>query len=370
MHFIKKIGFFSALILPFLLVTGFSLGGSGIFAIHIFTFILVPLLDVLISKDQQNVAEVDIPIISKERFYNGVLYFWTFVQFGVLLWALYQVSNSSFGFLEYFALATGTALVTGGIGITVAHELGHKKGKVDQLFAKSLLMMVCYMHFLIEHNRGHHVRVATKDDPASSRYGEHFYAFWWRSVKDGYFSAWQLEKERLEKKGLAFWSSDNQMLLFLVAPLIFIGALSFVFFFVSGFFSWQIPLFFFVQSVLAFSLLEIVNYIEHYGMERKLMPNGRYERVNPLHSWNASQRISNFLLFQLQRHSDHHAYAHKPFQVLDHYEESPQLPAGYSAMIILAMFPPFWFAVMHPILHSWKTKTYSMDFGNIKSSEI
>jgi alkane 1-monooxygenase len=117
---------------------------------------------------------------------------------------------------------------------------------------------------------------------------------------------------------------------------------------------WEIPVFFFAQSILAFTLLELVNYLEHYGMERKKLPSGSYEKVTPIHSWNASQLVSNFLLFQLQRHSDHHAYAHKRYQVLDHHEQSPQLPAGYSAMIILACFPPLWFAVMDPRLEKWK----------------
>jgi alkane 1-monooxygenase len=357
MNVIKKLGFFSAFILPLLLILGFEYGGLGIFAIHIFSFIAVPLLDLLISKDKQNIDSDNISIVSKESYYHLVLYSWVFVQLGVLLWAFVQVSFQTFSALEYLGLATGTALVTGGIGITVAHELGHKKGQLDQGMAKILLMMVCYMHFLIEHNRGHHVRVATLDDPASSRYNENFYAFWWRSVKEGYFSAWQLEKERLNKKGLAFWSFDNQMINFLLAPLLFIGVITIFFLWIESPYVGQVVLFFFVQSFFAFSLLEIVNYIEHYGMERKLLDNGRYERVNPLHSWNASQRISNFLLFQLQRHSDHHAFAHKPFQVLNHYEESPQLPAGYSAMIILALFPPLWFSIMNPILNNWKSKS-------------
>ena len=124
---------------------------------------------------------------------------------------------------------------------------------------------------------------------------------------------------------------------------------------------WEVPLFFFLQSFLGFSLLELVNYLEHYGMERKKLESGHYERVTPIHSWNASQVVSNFLLFQLQRHSDHHANAHKRFQVLNHYDESPQLPAGYSAMIILALFPPLWFAVMNPRLAHWKKRTFGED---------
>jgi alkane 1-monooxygenase len=354
---LKKLGFYSAFILPVLFITGFLRGGLEIYAIHIFVFIVVPFLDYLIQKDTVNVPDHEISEINKEKFYRLVLYTWVFVQLAVLIWAFHYVAFNPLSIWEWIAMTTGTALITGGVGITVAHELGHKKGNLEQFYAKILLMTVCYMHFIIEHNRGHHVKVATPEDPASSRLNENFYSFWWRSVKDGYWSAWHLEKERLVKKDLKVLSIQNQMVLFFILPILFIVTVTLLFYFLeSPFYGW-IPLFFFLQSFFAFSLLEIVNYIEHYGMERKLLSNGRYEKVNPLHSWNASQRISNFMLFQLQRHSDHHAYAHKPYQVLNHYDESPQLPAGYSAMLILALFPPIWFKIMNPILFEWKNKT-------------
>ncbi len=146
------------------------------------------------------------------------------------------------------------------------------------------------------------------------------------------------------------------MIQFTILPLVFVG-LAFAGFSVwMDRLVWEIPVFFFVQSILGFSLLELVNYLEHYGMERKKLSNGTYEKVTPNHSWNASHIVSNFLLFQLQRHSDHHAFAYKRYQVLNHYEESPQLPAGYSAMIIVALFPPVWFSLMNPRLEKWKQK--------------
>lgn len=350
----KKIGFFSALILPALLVGGFYLGGPLMWLIHGFVFILVPLMDFAIQKDTANIPAGEISAVTKERFYRLITYAWVYVQLGVLLWGFYIVATFTLSIPDWMAFISGMALVTGGIGITVAHELGHRKDKLEQRYAQVLLMTVCYMHFLIEHNRGHHVRVATPEDPATSRKGESFYTFWWRSVKDGFLSAWRLENERLRKKGIASISLHNQMIWYQLLPLAFVELCFGLFSGVSQRLVWEIPVFFFAQSILAFSLLELVNYLEHYGMERKKLPNGNYEKVTPLHSWNASQRVSNFLLFQLQRHSDHHAYAHKRYQVLDHQEESPQLPAGYSAMILLAMFPPLWFAVMDPRLEKWK----------------
>lgn len=353
---IKKIGFYAAFILPILLIGGYYLGGIGFSFIHIFVFVLVPIMDYLIGKDKNNVAQQDISEVSKEQFYRFVTFIWVYVQVAVLVWGFYIVATASFSLGEWLWFTSGMALVTGGIGITVAHELGHKADKSEQLYAKILLMTVCYMHFFIEHNRGHHVRVATAEDPATSRRGEQFYAFWWRSVKDGYLSALDLEKTRLNKLNKAFWSFDNQMVLFILAPLIFVGIFTLGFSLFLDRAVWEVPVFFFGQSILGFTLLELVNYIEHYGMERKILPNGRYENVTPLHSWNASQLVSNFLLFQLQRHSDHHAFAFKRYQVLDHHEESPQLPQGYSAMIILALFPPLWFRVMDKRLDVWKNK--------------
>jgi len=356
MKSLKKIGFFSALILPTLLVLGYYLGGVNMFLIHGFVFVLVPLMDYLISTDKSNVPPQEVNAITREYFYKFVTFVWVYVQLGVLFWAFYVISTDSLNGWEWFAFITGTALLTGGIGITVAHELGHKSEKIEQFYSKVLLMTVCYMHFFIEHNRGHHVRVATPEDPATSRFGETFYRFWVRSVKDGYLSAWDLEAERLQKKGEPVWSFQNQMIQFSIWPLVFVGVALAGFSVWTNRLVWEIPVFFFSQSILGFSLLELVNYLEHYGMERKQLPNGSYEKVTPIHSWNASHIVSNFLLFQLQRHSDHHAFAYKRYQVLNHYDESPQLPAGYSAMIIVALFPPLWFSLMNPRLEKWKQK--------------
>lgn len=351
---LKKIGFFSALILPALLVTGYVLGGANLWLIHGFVFVFVPVMDWLIRRDTSNITKESVAKVSKEFFYKLVTFLWVYVQLAVLIWGLYVVSVADFAWWEWLAFATGTALVTGGIGITVAHELGHKPAKLQQIYAQILLMTVSYMHFFIEHNRGHHVRVATPEDPATSRFGENFYSFWIRSVRDGYISAWELEKISLAKNGLPPWSLKNQMIWFQVLPFVFAGLAFLVFSLLQNRLVWEVPVFFFGQSILAFTLLEAVNYLEHYGMQRKKLANGFYEKVTPLHSWNASQSVSNFLLFQLQRHSDHHAFAFKPYQVLNHYDESPQLPAGYSAMILVAFFPPLWFRLMNPRLEKWK----------------
>jgi alkane 1-monooxygenase len=245
-------------------------------------------------------------------------------------------------------------------GINVAHELGHKKSYLARFHAKLNLMTTCYMHFYIEHNRGHHVHVATPLDPATSKKNQTFYAFWLQTVIGSFKSAWKIEKERLAKKNIPFFNIiENEILKAIILPLLWITCMTIILSFWVGSFVYIVPLFFFSQSFLAFSSLEAVNYIEHYGMLRKEIAPNKYERVNPLHSWNSNHFISNLMLFQLQRHSDHHAYASRPYQVLRHFEESPQLPFGYPVMIIMALIPPLWFKVMNKRLENWQKMQYS-----------
>ncbi len=357
---IKKLGFFTAFILPVLVVTGFYAGGYWNFSTLIFAFIIIPVLDTISGIDKTNVDDRQARIVNDEKYYRFVTFIWTYVQLAFVFWGCYAISLNRFSNnFEYIGFLTGFALVTGGIGITVAHELGHKQPWHERLYSKILLMTVCYMHFFIEHNRGHHVQVATPDDPATARKGESFYAFWFRSVFVGYVHAWKLERERLHKKGLPVWHWHNEMIAFAILPLVFCAFLTYLFGYQDGIINWHIPMFFFAQSVLAFTLLELVNYVEHYGILRRELAPGKYERVNPLHSWNASHLISNFFLFQLQRHSDHHAQAGKRYQILKHYDESPQLPFGYPTMILLALVPPLWFTVMDKRLDDWSQQVYS-----------
>jgi alkane 1-monooxygenase len=359
MSFFKKIGFFTAFILPTLVIAGYFLDGWWNFISVAFVFLLLPVVDYLVGLDTQNVTESESKIIGEEFYYRFITYIWTFVQLTFILWAAIAITNSKISaWYEWMGFILSVGLVTGGIGITVAHELGHKKSSLERFYSKLLLMTVCYMHFYIEHNRGHHVNVATPEDPATAKRNENVYTFWFRSVCIGYAHAWKLETERLKRLGVGFWSYHNQMIWFAILPVLFCGVLTFGLSMWKGYITWQVPVFFFAQSVVAFTLLELVNYIEHYGILRKQLNNGSYERVNPLHSWNASHLISNFFLFQLQRHSDHHANAIKRYQVLNHFDESPQLPFGYPTMILIAMLPPLWFKLINPLLADWEDKIY------------
>ena len=353
---LRKAGFFIAFILPMLLVAGFYLGGYWNYITLIFAFVILPALDQAIGTDKTNVPEDKINAVGEAFYYRMVTYLWTYFQFALVVWAAFAVSGGRLtNFREWVGFVLSFSIVSGGIGITVAHELGHKKTGIERLYSKLLLMTVGYMHFYIEHNRGHHVAVATPEDPATARKNENFFAFWLRSVFIGYGHAWTLEKERLAKRGLPVLSIRNEMIWFAVLPVLFCTVLTFVVSYGHGAVQWHVPLFFAAQSFFAFSLLELVNYVEHYGIMRKEIAPGRYERVNPVHSWNSSHLMSNFFLFQLQRHSDHHAYAHKRYQLLNHYDISPQLPCGYSTMILLALLPPVWFNVMNRRLEAWST---------------
>jgi alkane 1-monooxygenase len=239
----------------------------------------------------------------------------------------------------------GLAMTIGtiaGIGINTAHELGHKKESHERWLAKIALAQSFYGHFYIEHNRGHHVRVATPEDPASSRIGETFYAFWPRTVVGSLKSAWRLEKPRFARRGKSHWSIKNDVLNAWLMSVVLWGGL------IAAFGIGILP-FLVIQAVIGFSLLEVVNYLEHYGMLRQRTGpdgTGRYERVQPSHSWNSNNIATNVLLYHLQRHSDHHANPTRRYQTLRDFEESPVLPTGYAGLIILAIVPPLWFAVM------------------------
>lgn len=354
----KKFGYLFPFILPTLWVWGYYQGGIWNYATVLFAFGVIPIFDAILGIDKHNFPKEAEKQISEEWYYKGVLYLWAFLQVALLVWACYAVSLNTLQTYEYVGFLLSTMTVLGGVGITVAHELGHKNSRFEQILAKIILDTVFYRHFFIEHNRGHHVNVATPLDPATARKNQSFYRFWWQSVRGGIRSAWKIEAKRLEKKGKAPYSIENELWNCFVEPLFLMITLVAFTSLMQGYFTWQVGVFYLLQSVLSFSLLEAVNYIEHYGITRRLLENGKYERVEHLHSWNASHLLSNFFLFQLQRHSDHHAYASRRYQILRHFEDSPQLPAGYPTMVLLALVPPLWFAVMNKRLDDWEKSVY------------
>jgi alkane 1-monooxygenase len=228
----------------------------------------------------------------------------------------------------------------GVFGINVGHELGHRIGKTEQTLAKSLLLTSLYMHFFIEHNKGHHKRVATPSDPSSARYNEPVYVFYFRSIIFSYLGAWRIAASECRKKNRPVLSLYNEMIRF---SLIELAAIAAVFYFFGG----LITMYFLIAASIGILLLETVNYIEHYGLSRKQLGEGRYERALPVHSWNSDHLVGRLMLFELSRHSDHHFMASRKYQVLRHHEAAPQMPTGYPGMMLLSLVPPAWFYVMN-----------------------
>jgi alkane 1-monooxygenase len=330
-------------VIPALTIAGLLLGGPWLWAAPFFVFVIVPLAElVLPSPTDDPDAAASQSQRSRGRF-DAIVYGAIPVQLGTVLLFLWQFSAGSFGGVEALGAIVSVGLGCGGVGINIGHELGHRLGKRDQLLAQLLLGSSLYAHFFIEHNRGHHSRVATPDDPASARYGELVYTFWFRSVTGGWRSAWQLEFKRLGRRGLPRWSWHNQMLRFQVAQ----GAALLLITLVFGPLT---TLAFIAASLVGILLLETVNYLEHYGLRRQRTSRGRWERVQSFHSWNSNRLLGRLLLFELTRHSDHHAHPKRHYSELRHFDEAPQLPAGYPAMVLIALVPPLFFALMHPRL--------------------
>ncbi len=314
--------------------------GAWLFALPVIFYVLAPLLDWLLGEDRVNAPESAVPALDADRYYLRIVYAYIPSQYAVTILGAWLAVNGHLAWWEMLGLVF-TAGMANGVGINTAHELGHKTNSLERWLAKITLAPVAYGHFFIEHNKGHHKNVATPEDPASSKMGETFYAFLPRSVIGSVRSAWGIERERLARQGKRVWSLDNENLQAWSMTVLMFGGLTL----------WLGPwalLFLVVQAVLGFSLLEVVNYLEHYGLLRQKLADGRFERCQPRHSWNSNHVVTNLFLYQLQRHSDHHANPTRRYQALRHFEDSPQLPSGYGAMILLAYLPPLWFRVMDP----------------------
>jgi alkane 1-monooxygenase len=362
MHFTKKISFLFGYTFPIFIVLGGMAGGFWAFSGVIYAYFFIPILDQIIGRDSQNILKSDFETLLQDWYFDLLVYSSIYIHYGLLFWGGWLITMTDVVWYEKIGIALSVGVYASGI-INVAHELGHRSNKIAQWHARAALMSVSYMHFVIEHNRGHHVHVATPNDPATSKKNQTIFQFWIQTLVGSYQSAWQIESRRLEREKKLRWSVYNEMLWFAVLPILLCVTLTIVFFIVNHHthILWQLPLFFVVQSIVAILSLECVNYIEHYGIVRREISAGKYERVNPLHSWNANHLVSNLVLFQLQRHSDHHAFASRPYQVLRHFDESPQLPFGYPIMILMSLMPPLWFNFMNPRLEQWQAKAYDSE---------
>jgi alkane 1-monooxygenase len=327
-------------LLPFLAWGLVELTGLGAFWFFgpVLVFGVFPLLDLLGGRDAENPPDSIVKWLEQDRYYRWCTYAFLPLQYAGLLFACWLWADGGLSTLDSIGLATTMGMVSG-IAINTAHELGHKRDDLEKWLSKIALAQSGYGHFFIEHNRGHHVRVATPEDPASARLGESFWAFLPRTVAGSLASAWGLERARLRRGGHSALSLRNDILQAWAMTVVLFAAL-------TAAFGLVVLPYLLAQAALGFCLLEVVNYLEHYGLRRQRKEDGRYERCRPEHSWNSNNVASNVLLYHLQRHSDHHAHPTRRYQALRHVDEAPQLPTGYAGMILLAICPPLWRRVM------------------------
>ena len=308
----------------------------------VFFYTIVPLLDRILGEDQSNPPESAVPALDADLYYRWVTYLLAPVLWAAFIFSAWFVSRFDLPLHAMFAMVLISGSV-GGFCINLGHELGHKNTQLEKWLAKIVLAPSGYGHFFIEHNRGHHRDAATPADPASSRMGESIYRFVLREMPGAWFRAWELEKSRLQKAGLPVFSLHNEI----IQPALLTLALW------SGlvaWLGWNVLPFLVVASFWANFQLTSANYIEHYGLLRGQRAPGKYEACQPHHSWNSNHIFSNWILFHLQRHSDHHAHPLRRYQSLRHFDNLPTLPSGYFGMFLVAYIPPLWRAIMDPRL--------------------
>jgi alkane 1-monooxygenase len=303
-------------------------------------FVIIPIIDLLAGEDGHNPDASAAEELQNDRYYRWCTYLFLPIQFIGLVVACWMWAYGGLSVVDKIGLAVTVGLVAG-TGINAAHELGHRVEQHERWLAKVALSQTLYGHFFVEHNRGHHVRVATPEDPASARLGESVWTFVPRSAVLGLASAWELEARRLRRKGHSVFHPSNALLhTWLLSAVLFVTLMVV--------FGWAIAPYLLIQAVVGFVLLEMVNYVEHYALLRETNERGRYVRCAPRHSWNSDRLCTNIFLYHLQRHSDHHANPGKRYQTLLSCDEAPQLPAGYATMVLLAAVPPLWRRVMDP----------------------
>lgn len=311
----------------------------------LYTFVAIPVVDALMGEDRHNPPEEVVRHMAHDNYYRTLLYVGIVLLFASFFIVAWFLGTYRLPWWAYTVLALGTGFQSSG-AILLGHELGHKNNRADRIAAQVANGLVGYGHFCMEHNVGHHVHVATPEDCASARMGESIYKFVRREIPGAFKRGWHHERERLAKLGCGPFTWRNPILLSWILTLAVGGVLISVF-------GWVLLPFLIIHHVYAWYGLTQANYVEHYGLLRQKMPNGRYEACKPRHSWNTNHIFSNLLTFHLQRHSDHHANALRPYQTLRDFEELPRLPSGYPGSFGLAAFPSQWFKVMDPKLMRW-----------------
>ncbi len=327
----SKLKYIGVYFSPVLALISLNLSGIGAFTAIIFLYIIVPIAEQLIPQDKSNFSKKEKELAKYDKFYDWVLYLLVPLHLYVIFIFLNKVSASNVPIIDLIAYTMTMGTILGVNGINGGHELGHKTNEPFKLFCAHVLLATSLQnHFMTYHNSGHHRDVATPNDLTTARKGQNFYHFAIRSQIGGYFKTWRLEAEKLHKQGRKSWL--NPMIIHTIIPWTFQAIILY-------FFGWPTAVMYLMASIFGISILESQNYFSHYGLERKQKEDGSYERVKAIHSWNSDHLIGRILLFELSRHSDHHFMGAKPYQILESKDDSPVLPFGYPAMLILGYFP-------------------------------
>ena len=330
---------FFPFVVPLLVLTAYWSGASWAFRSVTWFFLCVLVLEFVAGKDSRERDAAGVH--SAERYVLRLItWIWVPIHAALITTGLLAVGDASSN-LPAIGIALGT--VGGMFGIPVAHELMHRSNRFERALAEIQMTMFSYAHFCIEHVEGHHTNVGTPRDPATARLGESVYQFLPRSVCGGFAHAWRLESARLRRQNRSVIGGSNRMLRYLLTTFA-------LYFAIGRLFGTKGLLLFAVQSVVSIGIIEIINYVEHYGLTRCELQPGRYEKVTTEHSWNSNHRVSNWLLFNVPRHADHHYEPNRAYPFVRHIESAPQLPAGSLAMHILALFPPLWRRIMDPLV--------------------
>jgi alkane 1-monooxygenase len=343
----KRYGFLAALLIPFAPLTGWALGRAtgapdlfAWFAVA-FYFVGIPLLDLAIGADRANPADPQCRRMAADRFYRSLTIAALPLQLAAVTLGAWVFASGALGPAGQIGWTLSIGFASGALGINVAHELVHKSSRLEQWTGGVLLALVCYGSFKIEHVRGHHLDIGTARDSTTARLNQDIYDYCLRALLGNPLKAWRLEAARLRGRGASAWTWGNEVLVWhAVSCALALAAFAL--------FGWHGLVFFSGQALAAICLLETINYVEHYGLQRRQHADGSYERVSAQHSWESPALLSNLMLLQLQRHADHHMYPRRPYPLLRHSPQSPQLPAGYAAMVWLALVPPLWKRVMNP----------------------
>ena len=306
----------------------------------VFVFVLIPILEYILPLDHSNYSDEEKGKRLKNKLFDWLLYLNVLILYGSLFFTFTIVQTKSLQLYELIGIVLSLGIILGSNGINVAHELGHRKKRYERILGKLLLIPSHYTHFFIEHNHGHHLDVSTPNDPSTAKYNQSLYSFWWQSVSGTYLKAWKIQKRINEIDTISFFSPKNDMFWFTIIQITYLISL-------YAFFGLKVLFVGISAGIVGFLLLETINYIEHYGLKRKNLPSGRYERVSEKHSWNSNHILGRIILYELTRHSDHHYKSTKEYQILECHEESPQLPFGYPTSMVLSFIPPLWYSIMN-----------------------